>query len=152
MYIKGLLFCLEFELLGEQSCWFTFCQWRAEKSWLVTYFILSPHIRPLFMTSLRLLDTKWRHSRSLFSRLLRSVVIGFWFCKFWYSLVFFFLGNSPRPATQKLCEKELCAYFLYSNFPYGAIYAEPRFGPLLMLHSCYKGPITFGTSHTLPHC
>ena len=33
----------------------------------------------------------------------------------------FFLGNSPRPATQKLCEKELCAYFLYSNFPYGAI-------------------------------
>ena len=39
-----------FELLRVQPRWFTLYQWRAEKGWLPTYLILSPHMPAVLMS------------------------------------------------------------------------------------------------------
>ena len=45
---KRTFFCLEFELPRVQPCWFTLYQGRAEKSCLVMYLILLPHMPAFF--------------------------------------------------------------------------------------------------------
>ena len=51
VFIQKDFFCLEFELPRVQPCWFTLYQGRAEKSCLVMYLILLPHMPAFFYGS-----------------------------------------------------------------------------------------------------
>ena len=46
-----LLYFFKFSIHRAQPCWFTFYQWRVEKSWSVTYLMLLTLMSILFMTS-----------------------------------------------------------------------------------------------------